>query len=116
LRNLRRLQMNRIAEDIERLARFMGWEHDGIGMYNADPYFDCYPLDNWNDCMLVEARLREKGLWDDYVLVLMKELGGVRYLEDGRPEIFCTSGNLMAATKEQRMQAALAVIERKADE
>jgi hypothetical protein len=129
---VRRLQMNRIAE-------FMGWREDNsadgsniIGDFEQEVKFilrlgdtkktwcisrygdfggrkfDTY--EDWNDCMLVEERVREKGLWDEYVLTLMKELGGVRYLEDGRPEIFCTSGNLMAATKQQRMEAVLKVI------
>jgi hypothetical protein len=110
--------MNRIAE----LAEFCGMERSPIT--NVDVSY-CYPnkplelflfnpYEDWNDCMLVEARLREKGLWAKYVYALFKlvcdDLSALNFThgEIGR--------RLMAATKEQRMQAALAVIERKADE
>jgi hypothetical protein len=114
---------------MNRIAEFMGWEwgcsnidvHDdsekcwycgwfvGVGtkeMRRARRRFN--PYEDANDTELVEARLREKGLWEAYVNKLEQ-------ICNPRPPdaVWNPSKSMlstMAATKEQRMQAALAVI------
>ena len=93
---------------IEILAEFMGWEmHEILEYHCVDAigtgfYFD--PPENWNDCMLVEARLREKGLWNDYIDALYREVG-VNGLD-----LSTIVRAIMLSTKEQRMEAAVKVI------
>jgi hypothetical protein len=102
--------MNRIAE----LAEFMEYkiierrDYGALVKLPSGALYAFSPREDWNDCMLVEARLREKGLWAKYVYALFKlvcdDLSALNFThgEIGR--------RLMAATKEQRMQAAQAVI------
>jgi hypothetical protein len=89
---------------MNRIAEFMGWRHLGEGCWGdvwetqdgervTSQEFD--PYEDANDTELVEARLREKGLWPQYVhhvclLTKNKEV-----------DMWSTAG-AMAATKEQR--------------
>jgi hypothetical protein len=105
----------------EIFARFMGWElqiykdvNEGAIYYvpldNPDEHV-CFcdewkPTEDWNDWKLVEARLREEGLWEDYCFEIWEIVDGRNFPPPGR-----AAEKVMAASLEQRVQAALEVID-----
>ena len=92
----------------------MGWEvHPSeyntgkVVMRDGDRLRVFKPLTDWNDTMLVEAKLREAELWEKYLDRLGWEIGDEwweQFSESDKIKV------LMAATQEQRMRAALEVI------
>jgi hypothetical protein len=63
------------------------------------------PSENWHDCMLVEERVREKGLDGEYLDALYEICGGP---EDQKEAVTL---EMYWATKQQRMEAVLKVLD-----
>jgi hypothetical protein len=99
---------------IDKIAEFMGWRIEGKWLvdpgkggrqYNTDHYAFATSWDLW---MLVEQRIREQGLWKDYIFYLWVELHGLDNF-DMKPGHACRS--IMSATLEQRASALERVLE-----
>ena len=67
------------------------------------------PLEDWNDWMMVEAKLHERGLWSEYIDYLIAGLVPPEYCEGA-------INFVMRATRVQRMEAATEVIKGVSDE
>ena len=95
---------------IEKLARFCWFDGEmavnkfAILDYEKDRFVRYFnPLEDANDMMLVEAKLRADGLWEDYVDTVMEIVDPGGYPDTRHYDLF-------GATLEQRCEAALGVM------
>jgi len=111
---------------IETIAKFMGWkrwEDDKTGEFGwledrinhrgkkvTEWHSSFNPLEDWNDWMMVEAKLRERGLWWSYCYEIKQAMDAEFKPYDAVWEHY------MLATLEQRMEAAVNVIKGVSDE
>ena len=103
---------------IETIAKFMGWERCHSSSHqlwywrqgdNKPNIWDFNPLEDWNDWMLVEAKLHERGLWSEYIDYLIAGLVPPEYCEGA-------INFVMRATLPQRMEAATEVLKGVSDD
>jgi len=110
---------------IETIAKFMGWERwedDKTGEFGwledrinhrgkkvTEWHLSFNPLEDWNDWMLVEAKLREDGLWGEYC-------GKLREIAFAEYRYTSISQRVLATNQAQRMEAAIEVIKGVSDE
>jgi hypothetical protein len=78
-----------MSEKIDKIIEFLGWvkkndngewewanEETSKLLRNYLGYREFNPFTNWNDCMLMEAKIKADGLWREYVEELWRTVTG----------------------------------------